>query len=503
MLSREQTLEFYEELLHTAEKKGQTKEVMCHLCMTDLFFLLTQVCKREDINRDWIYDRIREVEASPNGHIDLWAREHYKSTIITFGLTIQDILRDPNTTVGIFSHTKPIAKGFLRQIRDEFENNSLLKNLFPDILWDNPKRDAPRWSEDSGLVLKRTSNPKEATVEAHGLIDGQPTSRHYSLMIYDDVVTRESVTTPEMIKKTTEAWELSRNLSSEHGVTRYIGTRYHYNDTYKTIIDRGAAKPRLHPGTKDGKIDGEPVLWTQEYNDRRRKELGAYTYACQILQDPKADTAQGFQQAWLRFWPATQSTHLNLYILVDPANDKKKKSDYTAMFVVGIGTDHNYYVVDMVRDRLNLTERTKTLLALHRKYKPLKVGYEKYGKDTDIEHIEYVMDREQYRFTIVPLGGIVSKEDRIRNLIPVFENGRIYFPDTCFQTNYEKKTEDLTKIFVNDEYLAFPFSIHDDMLDCLARITDPNFSMHPPRRRNRSKKRQAATYYDPFTHGRD
>ena len=32
------------------------------------------------------------------------------------------------------------------------------------------------WSLDGGLVVKRKSNPKEATVEAWGLVDSQPTS---------------------------------------------------------------------------------------------------------------------------------------------------------------------------------------------------------------------------------------------------------------------------------------------------------------------------------------
>jgi hypothetical protein len=75
------------------------------------------------------------------------------------------------------------------------------------------------------------------------------------------------------------------------------------------------------------------------------------------------------------------------------------------MWVIGVGGDKNYYVIDGVRDRLNLTERTKMLLMLHRTYRPLGVGYEKYGMQADIEHIEYVMERQNYRFTITPLGG--------------------------------------------------------------------------------------------------
>ena len=109
--------------------------------------------------------------------MDLWAREHYKSTIITFGKTIQDILAshgdDPldewqdfyEPTFGIFSHTRPIAKGFLNQIKVEFEGNTLLQSVFPDILYSDPKGQSPKWSEDSGLVVKRKSNPKESTIE--------------------------------------------------------------------------------------------------------------------------------------------------------------------------------------------------------------------------------------------------------------------------------------------------------------------------------------------------
>ena len=79
----------------------------------DLFFLLVYLLKRKDADSDWALERCREVQASPNGHLDLWARGHYKSTIITFALSIQDILNDPEITIGLFSHTRPIAKAFL------------------------------------------------------------------------------------------------------------------------------------------------------------------------------------------------------------------------------------------------------------------------------------------------------------------------------------------------------------------------------------------------------
>jgi predicted phage terminase large subunit-like protein len=402
------------------------------------------------------------------------------STIITFGLTIQNIINNPEITAGIFSHTRPIAKAFLRQIKQEFENNAKLKKYFPEIFFEDPRKQSPKWSEDDGIVVKRAGNPKEATVEAWGLVDGQPIGRHFSLMVYDDVVTKESVNTPDMMKKTTEMWELSRSLTSEGGATRYIGTRYHYNDTYKTIIDRKAAIPRIYPGTHNGRVDGEPVLWTRERIAEKRREMGPYTFGCQILQDPKADETQGFLDAWLKFWPANNSSGLNTYIICDPAGEKKKENDYTAIFAVGLGADKNIYILDMVRDRLNLTERTNKVFMMHQRFQPLDVIYEKYGMQSDIQHIEFVMDLRNYRFNITPIGGKTGKLDRIKRLIPYFEGGRIFLPQHCIYRNYEGVQSDLVLDFINDEYKPFPVPIHDDMLDCLARILDPAITLIYP-----------------------
>lgn len=422
----------------------------------------------------WIFARCREVQAEPNGYLDLWSREHYKSTVITYAKTIQDILNDSGITIGIFSHTRPIAKGFLRQIKREFEMNEFLKGLFPDILWENPQKESPKWSEDDGLIVKRASNPKEATLEAWGLVDGQPTSKHFKLMVYDDVVTRESVTTPEMIRKVTEAWELSRSLGSEGGYSRYIGTRYHFNDTYRTLIQRGIPA-RIYPATEDGEVDGEPVLLSRERLAEKRREMGPYTFGCQMLQNPKADETQGFREEWIektRYSGQNDGAGMNIYILVDAASEKKKTSDYTAMMVVGLAQDGNYYILDMVRDRLNLTERTEKLIYLHRKWHPRRVGYEKYGKDSDIEHIQAEQARQNYRFEIVQLGGAMPKNDRIRRLIPDFEQGRIWIPTLMHRVNYEGQQVDLALALVEEEYKPFPVGLHDDMLDALARIKD-------------------------------
>lgn len=468
-LTRAQANELYMEVLSSGDN-----EAMRRLCREDLFFLLTIGCKRKDIDKDWLYERCREVEAKPDGHLDLWAREHYKSTIITFGKSIQDILKDPDILIGIFSHTRGIAKGFLDQIKRELEGNTFLKRLFPDVLYENPQNEAPKWSLNDGIIVKRKNNPKESTVEAWGLVDGQPTSKHFTLLVYDDVVTLESVTTPEQIQKTTSAWEMSQNLGAAGGASRYIGTRYHANDTYKTMMDRESVVKRVYAATDNGKMDGKPVFLSPEVLAKKRRDMGPYTFGTQMLQDPVADKAMGFKKEWLKFYKTLGDTaKWNKYILVDPASKKKSGNDYTSMWVIALAPDNNYYVIDAIRDRLNLTERAKKLFELHRKYLPQGVGYEEYGLQADIEHMKFMMELENYRFNITPLGGSVSKEDRIKKLIPIFEQFRIYLPEKLNYVNYELKPLDLIKIFIESEYESFPVCTHDDMLDCLARILEP------------------------------
>lgn len=441
-------------------------------CQTDLFFLLVYGLKRTDADRDWVFERCRDVQDAPDDHLDLWARGHYKSTIITFALTIQEILKDPEVTVGIFSHTRPIAKAFLRQIKREFETNNLLRDLFPDIIWKDPKGQSPKWSEDEGLTVQRKTNPKEATIEAWGLVDGQPTSKHYKLMVYDDVVTRESVTTPDMIQKVTEAWELSRNLVSEHSRTRYIGTRYHFNDSYRTIMDRGITA-RIHKATQDGTVEGEPVLLSREAIASKRRDMGPYTFACQMLQDPKADETQGFREGWIQSYANADRGVMNVCILVDAASEKKKGSDYTAIWVLGFGPDQNIYALDIIRDRLSLTQRAGKVFELHRKYKPVDaVGYEKYGMMADVEFLRMEMERRTYRFNVTELGGSQPKNDRIKRLVPYFEAKRVWLPQKLYKTDYQGRTVDLVSSFIEEEYKAFPVGLHDDMLDSLARVFD-------------------------------
>jgi len=183
---------------------------------------------------------------------------------------------------------------------------------------------------------------------------------------------------------------------------------------------------------------------------------------------------------------------MNIVILVDPSggeevNKKKKKlSDWTAMMVVGLAPDNNYYLLYAVRDRLNPTDRINTLFMLHRKWnslssKPPKVGYEKYGMMTDTHYITEKKKQDAYNFPVIELGGSMAKEERIRRLIPDMQNSRWYFPDTLLYVDGEGRKFDLVQEIIKSEMATFPRARFDDMTDALSRVYEEDLSMVFPK----------------------
>jgi len=495
----------------------------------DRYYLGVFLCNRHDMLHPWIYERCREVEEQRDSRLDLWARFHYKSSIITFLGTVQEVLCNPNITIGILSFSARQAKPFLRQIMQEFDSNEKLKNLYKDILWEKPRLQAPKWAENEGICVRRSANPKEQTIEAHGLVDGQPTGRHFDLIIYDDVVVQESVSTPEQIAKTTTQWELSLNLGSTHSPRyQYAGTRYSYGDTYGTILQRAAVKPRIHAATYSGTMDGEPVFLTKERWEEIKKTTSSFTVACQQLLNPIAGSDIAFKEEWWQEWEVRPYT-MNVYLMCDPAHSKKKTSNRTAMAVVGVDANYNKFLLDGLCHRLSLSERWDNLKKLRTKWKrapgirEVKVGYERYGAQADIEHFKEMMRIEGSSFPIYELnwvggGGSQSKKDRIQRLEPDLKDGSFFFPYptdksqlTSAQIDYKERKQDflnskkimckneegklydLSNWVKENEYCLFP-SIHPDFLDALSRIYDMDATPPMPRRGRILEPEKEATY---------
>lgn len=500
--SLKETIDWWDSI----DENGTSLAGIRALCLVDRYYLLVKVCRRTDMLHQWVYTRCREVERAPDGYLDLWAREHFKSSIITFGGALQRILQDPEITIGIFSHTSPIASAFLKQIKNELESNQILKSAFPDILYDDPSKQAPQWSVDGGITVKRKGNPKESTIEASGLVDGQPVSKHYKLRIYDDVVTDKSVSTPEQIQKSIDAYSLSQSLGMVGGQEWMIGTRYSYADAYEWVLKRGALKERIYPATIDGTIDGTPVLFSQtDWADRKRKQTDS-DIACQYLQNPLSGQQRMFDITDLGVYEVRPEV-LAVYVLCDPARSKKKDSDNTAIIVIGIDVGLNKYLLDGFNHKMDLQERWENFAQMYMRWKSapgvqiIKMGYEAYGAQADLDYFrEQMKMKDRPRFDIIELAwpheGGGSKIDRVQRLVPDAKSHKIYLP---YQTDSRRLTT-VQRRFTEQGYqyriaqsirrrdengnaydLAehlrmqfhyFPFGGKKDAIDAMARIYD-------------------------------
>ena len=166
---------------------------------------------------------------------------------------------------------------------------------------------------------------------------------------------------------------------------------------------------------------------------------------------------------------------LNVYIIVDPADSQDKYADNTAMVVIGCGADGNYYLLDMLREKMDLAARAANLIELHRIWRPVSVGYEAYGATADIQHIQYIQSEQNYRFPIMPINnrqGVLKKVERIRRMIPDLINSRWYAPEEIIKLDKDNVEHDVLNEMIQEEMVPFPAGQHDDAIDALARIYD-------------------------------
>lgn len=273
------------------------------------------------------------------------------------------------------------------------------------------------------------------------------------------------------------------------GAIIVIQHRMHVNDLAgRLLAEQEKGGDKWHVVKLAADLDNPP--WPERYNraalERIRANTDSRQWSALYMQEPIAPGGGEFKRDWLNFYdgpPERLGGRMNRYILVDPSSGRRKDktNDRTSMWVVGCASDNNYYILDFICDRLNLTERAAALLDLHRKWKPYQVRYEHVGMQADIEHIRHVQAQQNYRFAITEVAARIEKDTRIRRLVPLFEQRRVWLPRTLHRTLSDGRTVDLINEFIEQEYLAFPGSRFDDSLDALARIAEPDLPLVWPR----------------------
>ncbi len=406
--------------------------------------------------------------------------------------------KDPSHQFIGASYAHSLAERNVMKCRQLIQSE-FYRNLFPatQISADNNKKD----------YFTTTMNGQYKGTGIGGTITGFGCK---TLIIDDPLNPKEAMSDTIRIGAINEIRStlFSRFNKYSEGRMVLIMQRLHDADPTGDLIKDGGYYHLKLPAyaTKKVQIDLRGLSWAMDEGDylsprldkavldKLRVDLGELHFSGQYMQEPVPIGGGEFRPEWVMRYAqgAIRPKEMNVVILVDPAggeelNKKKKKlSDWTAMMVVGLAPDNNYYLLDAIRDRLNPTDRINTLFMLHRKWnalcgKPPKVGYEKYGMMTDTHYIEEKKRQDAYNFNLIELGGQMMKEERIRRLIPDMQNSRWYFPDNLIYVDNEGRKFDLVQEILNSEMPTFPRARFDDMLDALSRVYEENLSMVFPK----------------------
>lgn len=393
--------------------------------------------------------------------------------------------KNPDKKIVGASHTATLAEDFGAKVRDHISS---------------PVHEAVFGYDGS---LKRTKaaagnfrTNKDGEYYAVG-VGGTPIGKGADVYIIDDPIRGRKDVESESQREDLKNWYSTAVLSRLEGQGAIIlmHQRWHEDDLAGWLIKEeeiGGDKWRIvnMPALIEDEDDyysdylqrdyGEaliPELHSKKKLLRLKNTMLPRDWMSMYQQKPRASEGDEFTEDMLMRYksaPHQVGSGCNVYIIVDPADSQSKNADYTAMVVIGLGSDGNYYILDMVRERLDLSGRANTLIELHRRWRPLAVGYEAYGVQADIQHIQYLQEQENYRFPITNVGKVskLKKEERIRRLIPDMTSGRWMVPESLEKIDADGNKYDPIKQMIEEEMLPFPVGKKDDAIDAVSRIYD-------------------------------
>src|SRR3990167_3937535 len=194
-----------------------------YLCQTSLKHLCTKKLGFGDW--DVCHDKLETFlkDSKKNRVLILFPREHLKTSIVTIGYTLQQILINPNISVLFANEILGNAVKFLGQLKGYLETKSDLPALFG-------KFEGSLWNQDEIVILQRTVVDKTPTVSTSG-VEGTTVSQHYDLIVLDDILSRKTINTAEQIQKTRDYYSDAQDLLKKpNGKLIIVGTRWDDKD---------------------------------------------------------------------------------------------------------------------------------------------------------------------------------------------------------------------------------------------------------------------------------
>ena len=342
-------------------------------------------------------------EAKDN-QLVLLPRGHMKSKLAAYR-TAWWITKHPETTVLYVSATADLAEKQLYAIK-QIIDSPIYRRYWSDMIHpEEGKRE--KWAVAEIAVdhpQRKLEGIRDATCKAVGLTSNT-TGFHADIVVLDDIVVPGNAYSEEGREKVSNAYSQLASIENPGAQEWVVGTRYHPRDIYDTMINmkeihydnEGEVEKEEEVYELFQKVvetDGE-FLWAK----RARKDGKSFGFDAKELARIKAkyiDTTQFYAQYYndpnttesarinsenFQYFDKSilnneggdwfiRDRKLNVYAAIDFAFSLRKQADYTALVIVGVDHQNNYYVLDIDRFK---TEKIVDY------YKHIVSSWEKWG----------------------------------------------------------------------------------------------------------------------------
>lgn len=313
----------------------------------------------------------------------LLPRGHMKSKLIAYR-TAWWLTKHPETTILYVSATADLAEKQLYAIKNIIDSPIYRRYWKEMIHEEEGKRE--KWAVAEIAVdhpKRKLEGVRDASVKAVGLTSNT-TGFHADVVVLDDIVVPGNAYTEEGRSKVSSAYSQLASIENPGALEWVVGTRYHPRDIYDTMVnmkeqifdDDGDLESEENVYELFQKVvetDGE-FLWAKqkradgkafgfdakELARIKAKYVDITQFYAQYYNDPNNSEAANINAEDYQYYDRAvlqnkegdwyiRDRKLNVFAAIDFAFSLRKQADSTALVVVGVDHQSNYYVLDIDR----------------------------------------------------------------------------------------------------------------------------------------------------------
>lgn len=476
------------------------------------------------IHSEWC--RWTQSEAAGNHQLTLLPRDHGKSWFIAMKVA-WFITRNPSIRILYVSSTSNLAEKQLGTIKDIL-TSSIYRRYWPEMVNKNKEQRA-KWTNTEIAVdhpIRKQDGIRDPSVFCAGLTTNL-VGMHCDVAVFDDILVYDNAYTEEGRSRLRTQYSLFNSIEAADAEEWIVGTRYHPKDLYSEIQEMAEEvydadgnvvdwRPiytvfeRQVEDTGDG--TGE-FLWPRQQapNGRwfgfdravlatkRAKYIDKTQFRAQYYNDPNdsgelrigRDKFQYYEPALLSCEQGNwyyKNNKLNVFASVDFAYSANKRSDYTAITVIGVDKSNMVYILEIDRFKTDrIPDYFDHILTLHKKW-----GFRRLGAETTAAQVAIVKELKDGYIRPYGLGLSIEELKHARNEGSKKERmAAVLEPRYHNQSIWHYKGGNCQYL---EEELIAQHPPHDDCMDALAAAISISIPPTGHHARDRSRGPNVLTF---------